>query len=758
MRCHYGATLLSVLLAFSSVGLGLGKAVRRQAGSADCQSLVDTYGAGSFRVAVEFGITDGCAAGKVKNEFECQVGSINHDDAAAACASVGARLCTVEEIQAGTTRGLGCSGLYDEGSYCWLSDDGSSCADGEAMASRCRHFSTGQHAADPGAGTAFCKPHVEMGSLACCSSGPVEVAANRGAGDLDAECEAIGCAYDCAQVFGCGWSTPHNSCAAGQKTAAREMLSGSCDHVDRTLVDLNPICRQFKCGAECAATVGGACGWSTTSNSCKPGKTTRQDEMFLGTCGDVERTAFDCKTLACGWDCATKSNGRCGWSGQLQECRPDRHTNKREFFEGSCSDESIRAAGGDPCDKHTCGKNCSDAPGCGWRSGSEGDADRAPVAGKCVSGAQTSPAELSAGDCPIPPPTTEEFCNTFVCGADCATVVPLCGWSTPKNKCVEGKAGVGGKVSKAELNMGNCTASTSCSRHPCGRLCETQSGCGWSSGRDMCVQGANTNDDERAAFCPGDSTTSTTATDTTVTVSTVTETTTTKTTVSDTTQTTTSKTFTITTTPKPTTITTTIPVVIEENGSVCTNYIPPTGSAWTDSDGDTCATYKANFWCAIVDGKGDYGPSWGASGDRFETYVDSTGLHAGLTCCDCGGGTVTVEAITEPPVEDCCVGNPECCGQPTNIFTCPASGEALTEFVEHGKAKGDISTLVGSRIKGNFDAEYCAQSCLDAPACVAFQYRKFNTRVSYCELLAKGSGHRADENFNWNMFDKIVSC
>lgn len=191
---------------------------RRQTALA-CEDLIATHGANSFRVAIDHGVTNTCAAAKLRGAFECHISTIAHGDAHATCASIGARLCTFAEIDAHATRGLGCDGLYDEGSYCWTSDSASECADGEAMATRCRHFG-GDQKDDPTLGVAFCRTKSELGSLACCATGGPDlvdlVSTSQGREFANADCSPYDCAYDCAHVPGCGWSS-HQVCEAGQK-------------------------------------------------------------------------------------------------------------------------------------------------------------------------------------------------------------------------------------------------------------------------------------------------------------------------------------------------------------------------------------------------------------------------------------------------------------------------------------------------------------------------------------------------------------
>eukprot|EP00729_Bicosta_minor_P000218 gene218-28294_t len=421
-----------------------------------CEELMFFDGLG-FRVATEYGVTDVCAAAKLPGHFDCRVTSIEFEDASQLCTSVGARLCTFDEIDANAGRSLGCDGLNDDKSYCWTSDstENSECAEDEAFATRCRHFNNGKFRTgedDPTLGTKFCRSKAAAGSLMCCASGGTDLEALlREASEArlaEDDCSHNTCAWDCAQIQGCGWVSKHGTCEAGQNTEAREMLSGKCDHVDRNLINMSPICRKFTCGKDCSEVKG--CGWSKKLNQCRPGKTTSPREMSMGACsgtgaaeGEGFRSSEDCSAASCGWDCA-QLNG-CGWSTPANACLYDRATRKVEYalesFEGGCSDQSLVAAGLDPCRRYTCGRTCAKADGCGWSSGR----------GRCASGQSTSKKELNQGDCTGLAPTTEEFCDQLNCGADCASSAPICGWSSQKDRCVPK-----GETSVHELNAVKC--------------------------------------------------------------------------------------------------------------------------------------------------------------------------------------------------------------------------------------------------------------------------------------------------------------
>lgn len=194
-----------------------------------------------FRVATNMGVTETCAAAKIPGHFGCHVSNISYPNAELACESVGARLCTFAEINSNAARGLGCHGLYEEDSYCWVSDGGSQCAEDEVLATRCRHYNAGKHQPDPAAGHTVCRKKDNVaeqpGSLVCCATGGPDFAAitaerpeNRELSAGEQKCSDIKCGADCTGR--CGWSS-HGFCRAGQRTAPREMLEGECDHIDR---------------------------------------------------------------------------------------------------------------------------------------------------------------------------------------------------------------------------------------------------------------------------------------------------------------------------------------------------------------------------------------------------------------------------------------------------------------------------------------------------------------------------------------------
>ena len=72
--------------------------------------------------------------------------------------------------------------------------------------------------------------------------------------------------------------------------------------------------------------------------------------------------------------------------------------------------------------------------------------------------------------------------------------------------------------------------------------------------------------------------------------------------------------------------------------------------AWTDRDGDGCAMYSLQGWCA----NRGVGGVWEASMD-FSFFASADGQHAGQVCCECGGGSagaagaVSTASTAAPP-------------------------------------------------------------------------------------------------------------
>jgi len=713
-----------------------------------CEELIDQDGL-DFRVATKFGVGDACAAAKLAGHFECSVSSIGFDDAEAQCAAVGARLCTFDELNQNVGRGLGCPGMYDDASMCWTSDDGASdasmCEEGEAVASRCRGFNGGihQHEADESLGTSFCRQKSAVGSLVCCASGGV---AERRV--FSETCAQHTCGFDCSKEPGCGWNTPHSACMADEKTMQREMLNGDCAHVDRSQVNMNRLCRNIKCGAECAAFEG--CGWSMKLMECKPGKKTSPKEMNMGICDDTDEASrfVDCGKHTCGWDCAQEEG--CGWSSATALCLLGRSTSKAEWGQGVCSDDSLNAAGIDPCTRYTCGSTCPADKNCGWSTNKQ----------ECQTGKSTRPQELTEGTgCPTttaPPPTLKEFCEQLICGSDCAASFPLCGWASEQNKCTPG-----GTTSNGELNAGFCQNSTTCERHTCGSDCAEEEGCGWSFNRGRCITGGSTSDSElEIGLCYGD-TTSTTSSVTSKTTTTATETSATTTTHTSVTTSTATDTTTTATGSSITTGTTTT-----RTTEFCENLSTKNGKAWQDKDGDICEGYVKNLWCAVKDGEYTYGVGWGSEGDEWATYTKD-GMHAGQACCACGGGSssdfdqAAVTAPTAPPTKSC----EKDINDPVSFFgsaifgrsmLCGMPGWGEDKCGQEGWHSDFVEPKIGvyNDVKTQAD---CAKICLDeGDACKGFQHKQ---QHMYCEIFkdVKFATSTAN-NKKWTVLKRNTFC
>eukprot|EP00039_Didymoeca_costata_P026718 m.16495 g.16495 ORF g.16495 m.16495 type:complete len:917 (-) comp5714_c0_seq1:599-3349(-) len=72
-------------------------------------------------------------------------------------------------------------------------------------------------------------------------------------------------------------------------------------------------------------------------------------------------------------------------------------------------------------------------------------------------------------------------------------------------------------------------------------------------------------------------------------------------------------------------------------------------SNWFDSDGYNCEQYVSLGWCAK---DGSFGRNWGDASVAFSVFA-SSGVHAGMACCGCGGGEFSVpvkadETSTDP--------------------------------------------------------------------------------------------------------------
>lgn len=338
-------------------------------GGAAARSCEDLQSSGyAFKYAVpESGI---CAASRMPNELGetgCAKNSIGFAAASIRCATIGARLCTGQELHANLAKGVGCQ-LDTKGSFCWTLDDpvAAGCSEGQHIIRRCKQASSGP----------LCAPDSYMGSLKCCAEGSAQRF-----GDEPAEPPAILpdtavcakhiCGAECADEPGCGWSTARGRCIPGKKTSNKERAMGDCSQRGAT-------CKDNLCGADCAAAAG--CGWSSTRGLCVAGASTSKAELTKGICPDV----VDCAAHACGADCAAVVG--CGWSTQRMQCVNGGRTSKQELLMGECGPTEAPPV---DCSGHTCGATCAEAPGCGWSTG----------AMACKAGKATSTEERSMGDC-----------------------------------------------------------------------------------------------------------------------------------------------------------------------------------------------------------------------------------------------------------------------------------------------------------------------------------------------------------------------
>lgn len=137
----------------------------------------------------------------------------------------------------------------------------------------------------------------------------------------------------------------------------------------------------------------------------------------------------------------------------------------------------------DRCAAATCGVSCASISGCGWSS----------ERNKCVEGGTTSAAEMLAGECSEA--DLRQGCARHVCGADCGDDAN-CMWSKSRDMCVEGT----GKTSDKERLLGDCPPANpgdaigeprkECKNIACAKDCT--GACGWNQKRNMCVLGGHT--------------------------------------------------------------------------------------------------------------------------------------------------------------------------------------------------------------------------------------------------------------------------
>mmetsp|Transcript_82277 Transcript_82277/g.172269 ORF Transcript_82277/g.172269 Transcript_82277/m.172269 type:complete len:1356 (-) Transcript_82277:98-4165(-) len=89
-----------------------------------------------------------------------------------------------------------------------------------------------------------------------------------------------------------------------------------------------------------------------------------------------------------------------------------------------------------------------------------------------------------------------------------------------------------------------------------------------------------------------------------------------------------------------------------------------TPANFRDKDGDNCATYVKNKWCAD-DG---YGSNWDSSWGTFAAFTNKQGYNAGDSCCGCGGGTRL--GVTKPTeLNRICYDSPRCTSSTTTTVS-----------------------------------------------------------------------------------------
>lgn len=308
----------------------------------------------------------------------------------------------------------------------------------------------------------------------------------------------------------------------------------------------------------------------------------------MGECegtGGLDRTELQarCEAYTCGAACATDI--RCGWSTKKSKCVPGAKTNNNELLLGDCDGNFPGLPPVQYCKEMKCGATCRSRAGCGWSTPKM----------ECLPGKSTSKKELVMGLC------TEadlalagiDTCSQYECGVDCANA-PGCGWSGSRQECLQGL-----QTSDRELRMGNCQRGSTCGLLLCAQECAAEEGCGWSVNQNRCRAGAKTN---KATLEENPCTDWTPAP----------------------------------VTAAPTRSPTTTPDVIDETASAsCDN-----DDSWEDKNGNDCRDYEKNDWCSVsrVDMGGKQGANW-QTGDNFEDFKNSDGVHAGDACCACGGGT-----------------------------------------------------------------------------------------------------------------------
>eukprot|EP00041_Stephanoeca_diplocostata_P020474 m.460055 g.460055 ORF g.460055 m.460055 type:complete len:725 (-) comp21588_c0_seq1:236-2410(-) len=347
-----------------------------------------------------------------------------------------------------------------------------------------------------------------------------------------------------------------------------------------------------------------------------------------------------CAKHTCGKQCSQEPG--CGWSSTGNKCKPCGKpggcTSRAEMTMGpGCvepeTDIFDASARKERCIQHTCGFTCAKDRLCGWSS----------TKGKCVAGGKTSKRELTEGVCET------SVCNDFKCGATCSEQFG-CGWSTARMQCMGGA-----KTNKKEMTMGVCTAADFtgaksdvdfCGAIKCGADCAAMDGCGWSKTQQRCKAGLSTS---RAELTMGDCTegahcsTYLCAKDCAKhsgcgwssgkMVCKIGG----KVSKGEMDMCGTRAPTPAPPPPAPTRLKTPKPVVEDQ----CTDF-----ADWTDKIGSGCQAYADNFWC---NKDGSVGAGLEDSGDTLADYAAADGTDASTACCACGGGVLPTDPPTQSP-------------------------------------------------------------------------------------------------------------
>ena len=99
------------------------------------------------------------------------------------------------------------------------------------------------------------------------------------------------------------------------------------------------------------------------------------------------------------------------------------------------------------------------------------------------------------------------------------------------------------------------------------------------------------------------------------------------------------------------------------------NFVPKCNDipGWKSRTDATCSDYEGNQWCAD---KG-VGPGWPIWSGHFSLYGNNDGVHAGMACCECGGGQIENVWIDRSP----CSGQIVARGMHTDIFLAKYSAD-----------------------------------------------------------------------------------